>query len=202
MSRGRASLRQTFSIQGQFLGFIPNPKHPFKYLRLAGPKGEVEIKLKKWVQLEVIQNFAIGDWIELTGEISEKSLGSPVLKAHHAQAVSTVKPLPTAKLPFDASVRSEQSPVSIKILVCSKSSCLKRGSTEICQVLESLIETQGLSDRVQLKKTGCIDRCKQGPNLIFMPAKSRHSNIQAGDIPQLLQAQLTSSFVPPKSACD
>ena len=218
----KSKLSTAFRLQGQFLGFAPHPKHPFKYLRLSQPysqlhsqptsdQGELVIKLKKWLQLDAVRLLTIGDWLEVTVEQTEKSDGSLQYKGYQfsrcpapdvalvavpsgiastspAQQLAQHSGVPNLLFPLPAQPSPVTSPV--KILICGKSSCLKRGGTQICQALEAQIARQSLGDRVQIKLTGCMDRCKQGPNLVFMPEKARYSQVQAQDIPALLQERI------------
>ncbi len=219
----KTELSQAFRLQGQFLGFAPHPKHPFKYLWLSQPhsliqnqssgdQGELVIKLKKWLQLDAVRLLTIGDWLEITGEQTEKPEGSIKYKGYQfkrclAPDLTLTQPRPlvftaatsngTTPSPAQQtqpsgapSLSPPARPTPVKILVCGKSSCLKRGGSQICQALEAQIAQQGLGDRVQIKITGCMDRCKQGPNLVFMPEKSRYSHVHPQDIPTLMQEHI------------
>ncbi len=73
-----------------------------------------------------------------------------------------------------------------KILVCQKSDCWKRGGKEACQLLEQTLASQGLADRVEVKKTGCLKHCKAGPNLVVLPDKTHYSRVRSRDIPKLV----------------
>lgn len=77
------------------------------------------------------------------------------------------------------------------IRVCQKSSCRKRGGDAVWSALETAIDEQGLGDRVKLRATGCIDKCKAGPNVI-MPGKMRYSRVKAKSIPGLLEEHFTT----------
>ncbi|NJL85464.1 MAG: (2Fe-2S) ferredoxin domain-containing protein [Leptolyngbyaceae cyanobacterium SM1_1_3] len=88
---------------------------------------------------------------------------------------ASLKPLPPQETPKHAKTSDQKSG---KILVCEKSSCRKRGSAKVCQQLTDSLEQAGLSDRVTLKKTGCMGHCKSGPHLVFMPDKKRYSGVE------------------------
>ena len=51
------------------------------------------------------------------------------------------------------------------ITVCVGSSCHVRGSHEIIQRYLQLIDEHHLKDRVTLKGSFCMDRCKEGVNM-------------------------------------
>ncbi len=74
-----------------------------------------------------------------------------------------------------------------KILICQKGSCWKkRGGQAVHERLEKRLSDRGLSDAVTIKKTGCMDRCKSGPNLVVMPGKARYSRVGKADIETLI----------------
>jgi NADH:ubiquinone oxidoreductase subunit E len=72
------------------------------------------------------------------------------------------------------------------ILICYKSDCWLSGGREIYQRLETELRDRGLSDRVQLQKTGCQKLCGQAPNLLIMPNKDRHSYVKLSQVNSLL----------------
>ena len=50
----------------------------------------------------------------------------------------------------------------MKITICIGSSCHLKGSRQIVQELQRLVNEQGLSDRVQLAGQFCMGNCQQG----------------------------------------
>lgn len=79
------------------------------------------------------------------------------------------------------------------VLICGKSSCKKRGGKAVCQALERHVRDRGLQDCVKIKSTGCLKRCKAGPNLVVMPDKTRYSRIEPAEIPHLVAQHLEVS---------
>ncbi|MDE5095694.1 MAG: (2Fe-2S) ferredoxin domain-containing protein [Trichodesmium sp. St11_bin5] len=74
-----------------------------------------------------------------------------------------------------------------EILVCQKSDCEKRGASKICKALSKALSEHDLQDQVKIKKTGCLKKCKAGPNIIVMPQKAKYSRIRSAEIPQVIQ---------------
>ena len=58
---------------------------------------------------------------------------------------------------------------------------MKRGGKALCKALATTISDRGLEEQVTIKATGCMKKCKSGPNLV-MPDKTRYSRIQAGQV--------------------
>ena len=50
----------------------------------------------------------------------------------------------------------------MKITVCIGSSCHLKGSRKIVEVLQDLIRTNDLDDKVELGGTFCLGKCQQG----------------------------------------
>ncbi|MBD2483743.1 (2Fe-2S) ferredoxin domain-containing protein [Planktothrix sp. FACHB-1365] len=74
-----------------------------------------------------------------------------------------------------------------KILICQKSDCRKRGGDAICTLLQQELAQRGLEDQVTIQKTGCLKKCKAGPNLVMLPDKTRYSKVEPEKIPALIE---------------
>lgn len=81
-----------------------------------------------------------------------------------------------------------------KILICQKGSCWKkRGGQAVCERLEQRLSDRGLAGQVTIKKTGCMDRCKSGPNLVVMPGKARYGRVGKADIEEIIDQHILKS---------
>ncbi|MCI2425482.1 [FeFe] hydrogenase, group A [Candidatus Acetothermia bacterium] len=56
---------------------------------------------------------------------------------------------------------------TMEIQVCVGTSCYLRGSYGVIQELAALIEKQGLSDRVNVQATFCLEQCDRGPSAVI-----------------------------------
>jgi NADH:ubiquinone oxidoreductase subunit E len=50
----------------------------------------------------------------------------------------------------------------MKVIVCIGSSCHIKGSRQVVEKLQTLIEANKLSDKVELGGTFCMGKCQQG----------------------------------------
>ena len=50
----------------------------------------------------------------------------------------------------------------MKITVCIGSSCHIKGSRQVVQLLQEIIEKNNLGDKVELGGTFCMNKCQQG----------------------------------------
>lgn len=200
-----------FDIQGQFLGFAAHDGYKLKYIRLGTHTGEYCIKIPKEERSTLYRTLVPGSLVRVVGdrEFCLKK-GTTKFKAYqiipaHAEA-GAAKPsvqftpaqftpaqfTPTQFPPSIAPIApvspvADREPTTKKaaILVCQKSDCCKRGGKALMDALKSEIGDRGLADEVVIKPTGCMKRCKAGPNLV-MPDKTRYSHIKAEAVPDLL----------------
>ncbi len=172
----------SFSIEGRFLGFEVEDNKP-KKLIVATSQGECTIKLAKSLRYNFQLRLIPGDWLQISGEKQFDSKTCKLkLKADQIipRTVSQEAVLPVIADKGKAS-----------ILVCQKSSCMKRGGKEACQAMQTALKIRGLSEQVSIKGTGCLKDCKAGPNIVMMPDKKRYTKVQAAQIPALIDKHFT-----------
>ena len=78
------------------------------------------------------------------------------------------------------------------ILVCGKSSCQRRGAGAVIASLQETISDRGLTPQVKVKTTGCIKKCKQGVNLVFMPSKTTYTQVKPVQVSSLITKHFPS----------
>lgn len=169
-----------WQLEGRFLGFILEDGKP-KHLRLMTADGEYSIKLAKALRASVGATLMPGAWIQVWGEkkTSAKTDGTKL----KASRISTAPGQTETMLPV------RPTPASATILVCQKSDCLKRGGKAVCKALETALSDRDLTDQVSIRGTGCMKQCKAGPNIVFMPEKTRYSRVSARDVAVLVDEQ-------------
>jgi NADH:ubiquinone oxidoreductase subunit E len=180
-----------FCLEGRFIDFVIKDGYKLKGLLLGTHEGECYIKLAKHLRAAFDLRLQPGTWLQVVGykeyDIKKDKV---TLKAERVMAArSDMGKVESIAAPQEpASIdRAKVKPAKAKatILVCQKSDCMKRGGKAVCQALEAALSDRGLEDQVTIKGTGCMKNCKAGPNLV-MPDKTRHSRIQATEIPALM----------------
>jgi len=68
------------------------------------------------------------------------------------------------------------------ILVCKASSCWKRGGAQVYERLLQVIGQEGLEATHQVKTSGCMGRCKSGPNAQLLHDKVRYRNVDPDEL--------------------
>ncbi|MCJ8281426.1 MAG: (2Fe-2S) ferredoxin domain-containing protein, partial [Rivularia sp. ALOHA_DT_140] len=157
---------------------------------LGTPEGEIYVKLAKHLRHAFDLRLPPGTWLQVVGEKKyDSKTGEIKLKAERIMAChqevngrEEILPRPVEKPQEN---KKQKSAKGSTILVCQKSSCMKRGGKQLCQALAASISERGLEDQVNIKGTGCMKQCKAGPNLI-MPDKTRYTKIQAEQVSTLM----------------
>lgn len=207
MAKVKALQKTDLFIEGRFLGFATGKSSPFKYLLIESPSGvQTEIKLSKSLRLMLFRYLVPGDLIRVIGKQKiDKLTGEPRLKAHEVLKVEAIQPRTVALADAPSSLAQSQGKAATapakaaakqsqakgrkksRVLVCKKSSCRKRGADAVCQSLAMALDQAGLNSQVEIKLTGCMDRCKAGPNIVVMPDKTKYTRVSPNQIPTIIE---------------
>lgn len=68
--------------------------------------------------------------------------------------------------------------------------CAARCSEEILKALKEEVKKRGLKGQVRALKSGCMDLCEKGPNVMVFPEGTLHSGVTSEDIPTLINKYL------------
>ncbi|PZU98007.1 MAG: (Fe-S)-binding protein [Pseudanabaena sp.] len=181
-----------FQITAQLSGLITKDGDRIKYLRVMLAEREYWVKIPKELSRGLNPysvDFQVGSWLEIVGvQTIDRKKGILKLVASSFSNVNTPVKDSSAAIQTEAIAPKKQSQKQINacILICQKSDCWQRGGKEVYQNLEKIIQERGLSDQIQLQKTGCQKQCKKAPNLVVMPNKSRHSFVRPTEAASLL----------------
>ncbi|MGA3060690.1 MAG: NADH-ubiquinone oxidoreductase-F iron-sulfur binding region domain-containing protein [Candidatus Bathyarchaeia archaeon] len=75
------------------------------------------------------------------------------------------------------------------VAVCA-SSCETRGGKEIVLAFQNELRKQGLEDKVDVRGTGCLGLCEQGPIVIVYPRAVPYFKVKAADVPNIVSETL------------
>ncbi|MBI4768512.1 MAG: 4Fe-4S binding protein [Deltaproteobacteria bacterium] len=96
---------------------------------------------------------------------------------------------------FRKGLLSNRDPKKPCITLCSGSACLASGSGEVGASLEEEIKKQGLSEEVDIRRTGCHGYCERGPIIVIHPEGICYFQIEAGDVPEIISQTLKEKKV-------
>lgn len=191
--------RSPFAFEGRFLGFAADGGK-LKYVRVATPIGEQVIKMPKDQRQSLYRQLIPGDWLQVSGY--QKRSGSRIQwkaetifrTALGATTLPTSADLPAPEKPAvsgdNSSGEAVPSGKSACILFCQKSHCCKKGAKQVASAIEEEIRDRGLD--VTLKGTGCMKRCKAGPNFV-MPDKTRYTQIRSREVAAIMDKHFPDS---------
>jgi (2Fe-2S) ferredoxin len=197
-----------FNLIGQLIGVINKNDNQIKYLKISAANNEYWVKLAKEIREDISQIISPGCKLMVRGEqkrniknikVKYKAYAVELIKEEQEQAVIDrglkVSGFQCSQSKNSLVTANQNSPKpAAKVLVCKKSSCWKRGGKAVCQAIEEICRDRDMSDQVEVKTTGCLKRCKQGPNLVIMPDKARYSSVKPQQVPVLLEKHLFSSL--------
>ena len=68
--------------------------------------------------------------------------------------------------------------------------CCMPVGLKIHEKLKKAVKERGLSDRVRVSRSGCLDACAEGPNVLMMPDNIWFKRVTEGDVEEILKASL------------
>jgi (2Fe-2S) ferredoxin len=182
--------RITFNFEGQFLG-LAEQAGKLNHLRLKLLSEEMPIKLPKQLRIFVRSSIQPGEPILVSG-IAKFDCQTQRLKLKATQITPLAPrcPFPQPATPASAAPPpplTAQGKPKLKVLVCQKSGCLKKGAKGLCEALEKNLCDHNLNHHVVIQPTGCLKQCSTAPNLMLMPGKTRYPNARLKTLPQLTE---------------
>jgi (2Fe-2S) ferredoxin len=61
------------------------------------------------------------------------------------------------------------------------------GGDKVCEALKHEVKRRGLKGQIRVARSGCLDRCAEGPNLFVYPEGAWYSRVSPEDVPALLE---------------
>lgn len=79
-------------------------------------------------------------------------------------------------------------PYDRHIFVCiSGKTCPTRGAEEICSELRMRAKEAGITDRVRVNKTGCLNQCAHGPMMVIYPQGVWYRGVALEDVDEIFE---------------
>ncbi len=64
--------------------------------------------------------------------------------------------------------------------------CCAPAGVAIREKLKERVKEMGLADRVRVSRSGCLDVCAEGPNVLLMPDNIWFKHVVASDVEEIL----------------
>jgi (2Fe-2S) ferredoxin len=82
-------------------------------------------------------------------------------------------------------------PYERHIFVCvSGKTCPGRGGDEIAGQLKRLAKEHGITDRIRVNKSGCLNQCTSGPMLVVYPEAVWYAGLTLDDVDEIFEKTL------------
>lgn len=65
--------------------------------------------------------------------------------------------------------------------------CAHRGGAKLREFLKETIKSKGLNRRIRVSRTGCLDVCSEGANILLMPDNIWFKRVEQKDLPEIVQ---------------
>ena len=102
---------------------------------------------------------------------------------------------------FRKGILSKRDPQKPCITLCSGSACHASGSNEVAVSLKNELKKQGLSDEVDIRRTGCHGFCERGPIIVIYPEEICYLQIKPEDIAEIVSKTIKEKKVIERLLC-
>lgn len=209
MASKMADLESSFCLMGRFIAFVPGEKSPYQMISLdvslsdsSAEAAHYQIVLDKHLRRMMYRYLNPQDWLKVvghramnlrSGQLEWKAAEIFKLSAHQVSAYQTsTHSLPAVTLAAKASA-------PVRVLICQASDCRQRGSEAVSRALKEAIaqanssqtnsSQTNSSQKIMVQSTGCMKRCKEGPNIVMVPG-GKHCQVSSKGAIALLQTLL------------
>ncbi len=76
-----------------------------------------------------------------------------------------------------------------------KGSCAQKGSEEIRELFKRELHERGLKAKVRANKSGCLDVCEHGPNVVIYPEGVWYCNVSKDDVIEIIERHIIKGEV-------
>lgn len=77
-----------------------------------------------------------------------------------------------------------------EILVCGGTGCVSSESVQIANNLEAEINSRGLTEKIQVIKTGCFGFCEKGPIVLVQPDNVFYIQVTPADVKEIVEQHI------------
>jgi NADH-quinone oxidoreductase subunit F len=85
-------------------------------------------------------------------------------------------------------ISSRRDPNQPCVSICAGAGCIASGADEVIAAFRREIDSQNLEAELETKGTGCPGFCEQGPVVVVFPEEICYLQVQAEDVPEIVEA--------------
>ena len=190
-----------FKATGELKDLTVKSDGRVKYILLT-----VENKEDYWIEVAKEQSKKLGERlqpgckIEVKGMLKRKIKKEKIdYKAYKIKILTSPPVVATPKTSVEPSTKKtdkakksdktkkSQKKSTARVLICKKSNCWKKGGKESYEKLRQELEKKGITEKIDIKLTGCLKKCKKAANMIVLPDKKHYVNVKAKQIPTMVE---------------
>src|SRR5947208_2452468 len=71
--------------------------------------------------------------------------------------------------------------------------CDPEGSAGLQRLFKQKLAERGLKQRFRANKSGCLDQCEHGPNMVVYPDAVWYGGVQADDLDEIIESHLLAN---------
>jgi NADH-quinone oxidoreductase subunit F len=83
----------------------------------------------------------------------------------------------------------------ICVAICSGTGCLALKNAEVTQSFIDEIDRRGLQSKVDVRRTGCLGFCKEGPVVMIFPREICYVRVKPEDVPEIVSTTLVDNRI-------
>ena len=83
-------------------------------------------------------------------------------------------------------IKSARKPSKSSISICASTGCVALNSVKVKEALVAELEKQNLKDNIEIKETGCLGFCEQGPRVTIYPEEICYFKVKPEDVPEIV----------------
>ena len=92
-------------------------------------------------------------------------------------------------------IKSKRKPSKSSISVCVSTGCVALDAPKVKEAFIAELEKQGLKDQVEIKETGCLGFCEQGPRVTIYPEEICYFKVKPEDAPEIVTKSILEKKV-------
>ena len=68
--------------------------------------------------------------------------------------------------------------------------CNPNGDAELHKAFKDAVAARGLKSSVRANKSGCLDQCEHGPNVVVYPDEVWYGGVQPSDVQEIVESHI------------
>jgi NADH:ubiquinone oxidoreductase subunit F (NADH-binding)/(2Fe-2S) ferredoxin/Pyruvate/2-oxoacid:ferredoxin oxidoreductase delta subunit len=92
-------------------------------------------------------------------------------------------------------INSKRKPSKSSVSVCVSTGCVALDASKVKEAFIAELEKQGLKDQVEIKETGCLGFCEQGPRVTIYPEEICYFKVKPEDAPEIVSKSILEKKV-------